>query len=263
MSYNHDGENAHLGELDIGPPVYDPYEEAMHEPPSFFFGLLKTFAWPVIGSRPPGSTEWKGNTTFEDYVEELHGSYDEVRKDPDRFISTNVEFSLTPTDPARKVMTRKMSATNKKKKEFRLVVRPSIEALADRVAEVKNLVPGQFNPLKEFTDIWVAGEFVPNPDNEPDEDWKTWKFLHVYASQEECTAAANEAYNCADDEVQEAAEPDNGQDAAKAALVPFLAPLWEQAGHDTAKMGKLLASNPLLSSAFEMDSPEVQAVMGS
>ena len=260
MTFNHDGVDTHL--LDIGPSVYDPYEEAMQERPSLFFGLLKTFAWAVIGSRPPGSTTWKGCTSFEDYVEELHGTRDGIDKDEDRFLSTNIEFSLTPTDPTRKVMTRKVSV-NKKKKEFYRVVRPSIQALADQVAEVKNLMPGQFNPLKEFTDIWVAGEFVPNPDNEPDEDWKTWKFTCVFASQDECAAAANEAYNHdADDEP--AAEPeDNGQDAAKAALAPFLAPLWEQAGHDAAKMTELLGVNPLLSSAFTMDSQEVKDVMGS
>jgi len=46
-------------------------------------------------------------------------------------------------------------------------------------------------------------------------------------------------------------------------LVPFLAPLWEQAGHDADKMAELLANNPLLSSAFTMDSQEVKDVMGS
>ena len=259
MTFNHDGVDTHV--LDIGPAVYDPYEEAMHEAPSRFFGLIKTFAWAIIGERPAGATDWKG-TKIEDYVEELHGSYDEVKKDPDRFISTNVEFSLTPTDPTRKVMTRKVSATNKKKREFRTVVRPSIEALGDQVAQAKNLVAGQFNLLQEFTDLWVEGEFVPNPDNKPDEDWKTWKFTHVFASQDECAAAADEAYNREADE-EPAAEPDNGQDAAKTALAPFLGALWEQAQHDAAKMGELLSSNPLLSSAFEMDSPEVQEVMGA
>ena len=261
MTFNPDNPNEHL-DLDIGPSVYDPYDEAMHDPPSLFFGLLKTFAWAVIGSRPAGMP-WKGNTTFEDYVEELHGTRDEIDKEEDRFLSTNIEFSLTPTDPTRKVMTRKVSV-NKKQKEFYHVVRPAIQALADRVAEVKNLVPGQFNPLKEFTDIWVAGEFVPNPDNKPDENWKTWKFTRVFASQEECAAAANEAYNRdSDDEPADDAEPDNGQDVDRAKLAPFLEVIWKQAGGDSAKMAELLADNPVLSPYFTVDSPEVLAVMGS
>lgn len=261
MTYNPNGENTH---------EYDPYEDAMTDPPSFFFGLVQTRAWPIIGSRPSGM-EWKGNTTIEDYVEELHGSMAEVKRDPDRFIGTTVEFSLTPVDPTRTIMTRKISAG---KKEFREVVRPSIRTLGDRVAEVKGLTPGQFNLLVEFTDLWVKGEFVPNPDNKPGETWKTWRFLQVYTSQTECTAAANDAFGNHDaDEVPAESAEQSAEDAAKAALIPFLYSLWEQAKRQTEKtdgtiiaedvLAGLLATNPLLAEVFTVDSYEVQTIINA
>jgi hypothetical protein len=249
MTYNPNGEDTH----------YDPYEQAMTDPPSYFFGFLQARVWPIIGSKPAGMP-WKGNTTFEDYVEELHGSWAEINRDEDRFLSTNVEFSLTPTDPTRKVMTRKVSATDRRKREFRQVVRPSIKALESQVAQVKGFVSGQFNLLEEFTDLWVKGEFVPNPDNKPDEDWKTWKFLQVFKDQAECTAAANEQFNSGD-EADEAPDEQSAEDATKASLAPFLKALWNDAGHDGDVMAEKLAGNELLGKVFTMESPEVQALI--
>jgi len=54
---------------------------------------------------------------------------------------------------------------------------------------------------------------------------------------------------------------DDGEDAAKASLAPFLKALWAHAGHDATKMAELLPANPLLSEYFTMESPEVQAIM--
>ena len=259
MTYNPDNPTEH---------EYDPYEDAMTDPPSFFFGQVTNRAWPIIGSRPPGM-EWKGNTTIEDYVEELHGPMAEVKRDPDKFIATTVEFSLTPVDPTRKIMTRKMSAG---KREFREVVRPSIEALGNHVAEVKNLVPGQFNLLQEFADLWVKGELVPSPDNKAGETWKTWKFLQVYANQAECKQAADEMYNN-HNEADKVPDEQSAEDATKAALVPFLYSLWEQAKRQTEKtdgtiiaedvLAGLLATNPLLAKVFTMESYEVQTIINA
>ena len=249
MTYNPDNPTEH---------EYDPYEDAMTDPPSFFFGQVTNRAWPIIGTRPAGM-EWKGNTTIEDYVEELHGSMAEVKRDPDRFIGTTVEFSLTPVDPTRTIMTRKISAG---KREFRQVVRPSIEALGDQVAQIKGLVSGQFNPLAEFADIWVKGEFVPSPDNKAGETWRTWKFLQVYADQAACKQAADEAYNHDADKVPDADAEQSAENATKASLAPFLKALWEEAGHDASVMAEKLTGNDLLGPLFTMESPEVLALIG-
>jgi len=249
MTFNPDNPNEH---------EYDAYDDAMTDEPSRFFGCVTIEAYQALFAKDAGG-KWQKP---EQYIPELHGDEAEIAKDDDKFLGTQIDFSITPVDPTRKIISRTVGAKNRRRPEFARVIRPSIEALAAQIAAIKNLQPGQFNPLKELSGMWVAGEFVPRPSNKPDETWTTLKFTCVFASQQECAAAADEAYNHESDE--SAAEPeDNGQDAAKAALVPFLAPLWEQAGHDADKMGELLASNPLLSSAFEMDSPEVQDVMGS
>jgi len=250
MTYNPDNPQEHSA-------PFDPYEAAMTDPPKCFFGLLRTETWTIVGIRDDTKRNgWR----VEDWVEELHGSQDEIKKDREnRFLGATSEFSITPLDPTYKVITRKVGVTNYKQKEFRQVVRPSIEALGERIAEVKGLVPGQFNLLKEFTDLWVSGEWVPNPDNKVDENWRTLKFTHVYQDQVACAAASAEYYNR---EVEtEAPAEDNGRDAEKAALIPFVKPLWEQAQHDPSKMAELLAANPLLSMYFTMDSPEVQQIV--
>jgi len=248
MVFNPDNPNEHA--------EYDAFDDAMTDEPSRFFGQVTIEAYQAIFVN-----DGSGWQKPEPYLPELHGSEDEINKDDDKFLTVQVDISLTPVDPARKIWTRTVGAKNRKRPEFARVIRPSIEALAAQIAAIKNLQPGQFNPLKELSGMWVGGEFVPRPSNKPGETWTTLKFTDVYASQDDCAAAADDAYNREADDEPEAEAQDNGQDAAKAALVPFLAPLWEQAGHDAAKMGELLASNPLLSSAFEMDSPEVQAVM--
>jgi len=165
-------------------------------------------------------------------------------------------------------------------------VRPSIKALGEQVAQVKGLVAGQFSLLEEFTDLWVKGEFVPNPDNKPDEDWKTWKFLRVYANQGECEQAANEQFGNGN-KPDETPVKQSAEDAAKATLIPFLTPLWKQAKTQAAEaqeayncavdggetpdepisaedaMAELLKVNPLLAKAFTMESLEVQTLIGA
>ena len=250
MTFNPDNPNEH---------EYDAYDDAMTDEPSRFFGCVTIEAYQALFAKDAGG-KWQKP---EQYIPELHGDEAEIAKDDDKFLGTQIDFSITPVDPTRKIISRTVGAKNRRRPEFARVIRPSIEALAAQIAAIKNLQPGQFNPLKELSGMWVGGEFVPRPSNKEGETWTTLKFTCVFASQDECAAAADAVYNReADDEP--AAEPeDNGQDAAKAALVPFLAPLWEQAGHDQGKMAELLGVNPLLSSAFTMDSPEVQAVMGS
>jgi len=248
MTYNHDGEDTH----------YDAYDDAMTDEPSRFFGCVTIEAYQVVFIN-----DGSGWQKPEQYLPELHGDEAEIAKNDDKFLSTQIDFSITPTDAARKIISRTVGAKNRKRPEFARVIRPSIEALAAQIAAIKGLQPGQFNPLKELSGMWVEGEFVPRPSNKPGETWTTLKFTCVFASQDECAAAADEAYNRDADDEPAAEVQDDGQDADKAKMVPFVASLWEQAGKDAAKMAELLADNPLLSTMFTMDSEEVLAVMGS
>jgi len=249
MVFNPDNPNEHA--------EYDPYDDAMTDEPSMFFGKVEIQAYRIVIKDQTGGGDWKPDGQ---YAPELHGSEAEIAKAEDKFLATNVNINITPANAGLKMIQRSMGAKNRKRPEFARVVRPSIEALSDEIANIKGLQSGQFNPLKELSGMWVAGEFVPRPSNKEDETWTTLKFTRVFANQDGCVAAM-EAYNNEDYD-EPAEEGDDGHDEDKTAMIPFLPPLWEQAKHDRDKMAALLAENPLLNDAFTIDSPEVVAVMG-
>jgi len=244
MVYNPDAPNEH---------EHDPYEDAMTDEPSRFFGQVTIEAYTAYFYKD-NNGKWK----IEPHNPELHGDEAEIAKAENGFLTTQVDINITPLNPIHKLITRSMGAKNRKRPEFQRIVRPSIEALAERIALVKDLTVGQFNPLREFSGLWVGGEFVPRPD---DEKWTTLKFTDVYQDQAECAQAAATYYNREVVAETEIPAEDNGRDAEKAALIPFIRPLWEQAGHDAGKMTELLAANPLLSMYFTMDSQEVKEVI--
>jgi hypothetical protein len=256
MTYNPNGEDTH---------EYDPFDDAMTDEPSRFFGQVTIEAYQVIFEKDAGGKWGKP----EQYVPELHGDEAEIAKDDGKFLSTQIDFNFTPVDPTRKIWIRTMGAKNRKRPEFQRVVRPSIEALSDQIAQAKGLQVGQFNPLREISGMWVGGEFVPRPSNKEGETWTTLKFTSVYADQAACKQAADEAYNR---EVDEVPAEQSAEDANKAALIPFLYPLWEQAKkqaeeNDTFNaadiMAGLLKVNPLLAETFTVDSYEVQTIINA
>ena len=245
---------------------YDAFDDAMTDEPSRFFGQVSIEAYQAIMAQD-ASGKWQRP---EPYIPDLHGDEGEVNKADDKFFTTQVDISLTPVDPTRKIWTRTVGAKNRKNPEFQRAIRPSIEALAAQIAAIKNLQPGQFNPLKELSGMWVEGEFVPRPSNKPGETWTTLKFTCVFASQEECAAAADEAYNReADDEPT--AEVQDEEARKRAVMVDFLPGVWKGAKREAkakgadaaAEMAAALADNDLLKDHFTVDSPEVQSVMGS
>lgn len=242
MTYNPDNPTEH----------YDAFDDAMTDEPSRFFGQVTIEAYQVIFIND--GTGWQRP---EQYIPDLHGDEAEINKSDDKFLSTQIDFSFTPVDPTRKIWTRTMGAKNRKRPEFQRVVRPSIEALAEQIAGAKGLQVGQFNPLRELSGMWVAGEFVPRPSNKEGETWTTLRFTHVFLDQAACKQAADEAYN------NEAAEVPDEQsaDPMRANLVEFLKALWEQVGHDADKLAEELPNNALLKDHFTMESPEVLALI--
>jgi hypothetical protein len=82
------------------------------------------------------------------------------------------------------------------------------------------------------------------------------KFLNFLGDR-----AAAEAYVKGSDDTPEPTNG-NGDDPQKAVAAQFIGPLWAQASGDVSKLGQLLASNPLTSKYFTVNSPEVVAVVG-
>jgi len=103
----------------------------------------------------------------------------------------------------------------------------------------------------------------------------TFKFLEFYPDEAACRAAEAAHYSRSADPDPEPEEdasathpmpeedppaPDN--DKVRANLAQFLPMLWTQAGKDVVEFGKLLQANPALAAHFDLNSAEVQAVIG-
>jgi hypothetical protein len=223
----------------VYPHVEDEFDEAMRPPTSSFHGQISTQAWRVAW--PKG--DFKARQVFDA----------NMHKGDNWQTGVMVNIVVTPLDPTRKLITRE---TPTFAREYNGVIRPSIEALTEAVAKIKGIDVKATNPLREINELWVAGEFVPRPDNKTGETWTTIKFTHVFATKGECEAHAGatpQAENHAP-----AAEATG--DPQRATLANFLPALWAQAGKDAGKFAELLKANPLLA-AFTMDSPEVRVVM--
>lgn len=89
------------------------------------------------------------------------------------------------------------------------------------------------------------------------------KFLAVYDSEEAAEKAKKELYAKSDDEVMPVTNGNgavNGNAERKVAEL-FLKSLIQTVGKDRQKVASLLASQPLVSKYFNIDSPEVQALL--
>lgn len=212
-------------------PHVDPYDQALTDEPSFFAGKVTVDAWTCVLKKGVGKVP-----------------YDEVTHKGQR-TSVAIDITVEPLDPTRKLIERSMLNWTP---PFKQVVRPSVEALADAIAEIRGLQVGQFNTLKELTDLYVIGEFVQRPDNKDGETWTTLRFDKVFATEDECRAVYEESKS--EDVVQV-------DDVQRAQMAAFLPALWSQAGKDVEAFEKLLASNPMLSNLFDMHSAEVSAVI--
>ena len=210
-------------------PEYDPFDDAMTDAPNTFAGRCSISAWTCVlikgqGKVPYDPQQHQGMKT-----------------------STAIEITIEPLDPTRQLIQRDMLNWTA---DFKSVVRPSVEALAARIAEIVNLPLEQVNPLRGLNGLWVSGEFVPRPDNKAGETWTTLKFLAVYGSEDECRAA-----------VEGPATPAAPTaDPQRAALAAFLPALWNQAGKNPDMFHKLIAGNPILSPFFNETSLEVMAL---
>jgi hypothetical protein len=149
-------------------PHNDPYEQAMTDPPQYFGGRIETHAWECILEKGVGKVP-----------------YDPVQHKGQR-TSIAIDVTIEPFDPTQSFIERSMLNWTP---DFKKVVRPSVEALAAKIGEIRGLQLGKFNPLKQITGLYVVGEFVERPDNGPDEDWTTLHIIDVFAEEDEGKAA--------------------------------------------------------------------------
>ena len=97
----------------------------------------------------------------------------------------------------------------------------------------------------------------------------TFKFLAFFDSEEECRAAEQAHYNRPApeaegddlDDTHPMPEEAPANDAQRGVAEKFLPALWKSAAGDVSKFGELIAGNPLTSKFFDLNSPEVAAIV--
>ena len=225
MTHNIDGVDTHQP---------DAFDDAMTDGPSYFAGQVAVDAYTCVlirgQQRPP-------------YDPAIHAG---LRT------STAITFNIAPLDPTHKMIERGMVNWSQ---EYKGVVRPSVEMLAEKIATVKNLTIGEFNPLREMTGMFVIGEYVPKPDNKPGETYTTLSFKDAFVDMAACEAAYAELRGETVEETPNSAE--------RTSLAMFLPGLWEGANHDAAAFQDAIRANPLLAAHFDMSSAEVKAIVAS
>ena len=140
---------------------------------------------------------------------------------------------------------------------------------------------GSKEKLRELHEKWCSFEWISTGRTYTNAygtfESKTFKFLAIYPDEAACRAAEAAHYSRGGDDDQDAEEPlpmpesdppgensnsDADKSAERANLAKFLPLLWTQAGGDVVKFGALLQANPLLAVEFDLNSAEVQAVIG-
>jgi len=213
----------------------DPFDKAMTDEPSYFAGKISTDAWVCVLEKGVGKVP---------FDPQIHQG---LRT------STVIEFTIEPLDPTRQLIQRDCLNWTP---DFKSVIRPSLELIAEKIGQIRNVQPGQFNPLREINGLYVTGEFVPRPDNKPGDTWTTLKIMDVFETEAECQASHDELLDLEPAPV--AAVQD--ADPQRAAMAAFLPALWKQAGESTAEFLLLIQQNPMLADKFDANSPEVKAL---
>ena len=166
---------------------------------------------------------------------------------------TQIHIMITPLSSSRAqfLTERKVLAESR---EWAKITLPSIKALGMKSA-------------RELENKWVQYVMEPTGRTYTDrnglEKQNTMpKFLAVYDSEEAAERAKGELYAKAVDKevVQTNGGGGNGNAERKVAEL-FLKSLIQTVGNDRQKVASLLASQPLVSKYFTIDSPEVQALL--
>lgn len=196
--------------------------------------------------------------------------FDPLQHRPDQRV-TAVTIAVVPVVPEQQPTQRDMIAESS---EWTKLVNPSIKALGttlrglhDRHAEAQLVPTG-----RTYTN--AAGEVRAAT---------TFKFVRLFGSEDACRVAAEESRRRRAGGPGPAAAPGDGSDAgpgtsgtsgtsrrpdapapleiSRQVAAKFLAGLWSASGKDLVRFGELLRTNAATAQHFDLDSPEVAAVI--
>jgi len=235
---------------------YDPFDAAMSDEPEMVYGLLTTDAFLGLFL--------EGQRGAVPYDENAHGH---LNKRP----YPCIRLIVTPLDPTRQVFEDDYA---KFFNQYQNIVRPSLVAMTDRVAQLKNLTEEQFNVLKELNGMYVKCARAPykskSKDGSTEYNRVAHKLIEVYTNENECAIAfESETGQSATPEPIPFESPPVEADPERTTFATFLPALWSQAQNQATANGSdakdelvtILAANPMLAVHFTIDSPEVKEVM--
>jgi len=236
---------------------YDPYADALEDRPTFFYGQFDLEA-------------------YEGFFQAGHRGgihYDENAHGPDQWRMLLVDVTYIPLSAQNKIIENTLSVRGNRSAEYQDILRPALEILAPRVAELKNLTMGQFHVTYAIKNMFIRAEWV---DRIPKDGFRTLKPDTVYADKAECQTAfvaetgrdatPPEPIPFSPEEVAQKIEPS----PERVAFAAFLPTMWAQAKNQAAvngtdaeaEMAIILDANKMMADAgLTVDSEEVKEVM--
>lgn len=220
--------------------TYNPYEAADNAvvPPSVYFGQVTVDSWPVV------------------LVKGVRGgvSFDEATHKPEQR-RTMVKLIVTPLPSSNAIFTTERDIIAESR-EWAGIVMPSYKALGLTLATLnEKYVKYEMVPTGR---TYEAKDQAGNLTGETKQA-TTIKFLNVYNTLDEAEAAATAQYGGNSKQEPLATTPSSHPERDVA--LKFLSALAKQAGGDVSRLATILASNPLVSKYFDINSAEVIALL--
>lgn len=214
------------------------------EPSKHFFGLNEFDIWECVLAKGVGKVPF--DAAMHKESEKRHAIKIVVSPLPGSGINYNTEREVIAES-----------------RDWAGIVLPTIHKLGLTPAQVdKHYVQIELVPARKYTDKNGEEKVATLP-----------AYVAVYASQEECEAAASEFFGNGAGSVSSSV-PANGNGAAapaaaapapagmtREAAVKFLPAMLAAAGGDPMKAAEILAKNPILSPFFDINSPEVLEIL--
>jgi len=128
---------------------------------------------------------------------------------------------------------------------------------------IKTLLP-ENGALRKLKGKWVKYKMIKygtyvKQDTGEEKDLTTPELLAVYETEEAAEAAASALYGGGNGDSEPA--PVSTGDPERDVALKFLPALTAQAGNDPSKLAEIITSNPLVSKYFDINSPEVVALL--
>ncbi len=184
-----------------------------------------------------------------------------------RCTAIDIVISPLPNSPAQFNVDRKMIAESN---EWAKIVLPSLKALSSDLRHINNR-------WVQIDQVPSGGKYMNKAGEEKERT--TVKFLAIYATEQECQAAAD-AFWAARRQAEEA-EPDETASAKPAPAQPapqpaapdnasqretalkFLPALWKASNYDPQVFADKIKKMPLIADHFKISDPEVVAIVTS